>query len=285
MDKVKKLDTLMKDENTYIAPGVYDGISAKVGEKTGFQILSVTGNGAAASMLGTPDVGLTTMSEVVTVSGNIAECVDVPVIADADTGYGGKLNVYRTIREFEKNGLAGVHIEDQVNPKKCAYYQGERQVVTTDEHVERIKIATLARKNKKFQIIARTDALKSIGLEEAIKRAKKYEEAGADGIFVVGIREEREVQSIKSEINVPLIVNVNDGAPLTQYSLKELNKMGIKLVLYPATISHAAGKAISNVCKELYDNGNTNSCLNDILPRNEFNEILEIDKFIEIEKS
>ena len=281
----KNLKKLLADPHTYIVPGVYDGISAKLAEKAGFQVMSVTGNGLSACALGLPDVGLMSMREVVDYSRNINSAVNIPVLADADTGYGTALNVIRTVKEFEQAGLSGIHIEDQVSPKKCAYYEGEKELVSVEHQVYKLKAAISARKNSDFCIIARTDALLVYGFEEMLLRTKKYVEVGVDGIFVVGFSSIEQIIAFKNEFkDIPLIINLNDTNPLNELGFTCLEKLGVKLILYPATARSAAAKAISDAFICMQTEGNTKKIIDTLLPLDTFSKMMDMEIYQELEK-
>lgn len=282
INKRKTFKKILLDGNSYIVPGVYDGISAKIVEKVGFQLMSITGNGIAASTLGMPDIGLISMKEVADRAASIASCTYLPIIADADTGYGNGLNIIRTVTEFESAGVAGIHIEDQVSPKRCAYYGGRRNLVSVDEQVEKIKAAVYAKNDKDFCIIARTDALRSSGLKEAIERSKKYLEAGADAFFIVGLSDKAQILEIQREIKAPIVVNINDGDSLGRYSLEDFNELGVKFIFYPATIRSAAARAIKRAMESLHECGHTQNILQNLASLDEFNEIMDVSKYIKI---
>lgn len=281
----KNLKKLLADPHTYIVPGVYDGISAKLVEKVGFKVMSITGNGLGASALGLPDVGLMSMREVVDYSRNISNAVNIPVIADADTGYGAALNVIRTVREFEQAGLSGIHLEDQISPKKCAYYEGKKELVSIEHQVHKLKAAIATRKNTDFCIIARTDALLVYGFEEMLLRTRKYVEVGIDGVFVVGFSDIAQIAAFKREFrDVPLIVNLNDTNPLNKVGFKCFEELGVKLILYPATARSAAAKAVLDTLSCLHADGNTQKVLDELLPLDEFSSLMGAGDYQELEK-
>src|SRR5262250_3697991 len=187
-----RLRALLESGQTIVAPGAFDPLSARLVEETGFQVVYMTGFGTSASLIGRPDVGLLTMTEMAGNAARIADCVDIPVIADADTGYGNPLNVMRTVGAFEAAGVAGIHIEDQVAPKKCGHMEG-KLVVPADEMAAKIRAAAEARASPDFVIIARTDSRAVEGLERSVARARRYLAAGADALFVEALTSEDEV--------------------------------------------------------------------------------------------
>jgi len=225
MTSLEKLDRLMKREGIIVAPGCYDALTAKLIEKSGFEALYMTGAGVSMSTLGIPDVGLTTLSEMLTRVSQISQAVSIPLIADGDTGYGNPLNVYRTVREYERAGAAAIHIEDQVMPKKCGHELG-RKLVPVEEMKQKIQAALDARKSSQFRIIARTDARTEYGLEEALSRAKAYEEAGAEMIFVEAPQTVDEMKEIHRAINAPTLSNMVEGGKTPLLSAPELEAIG-----------------------------------------------------------
>ncbi len=284
MKKTGKLKKILTDRQTYIVPGVYDCISARLAEKAGFKLVSVTGNGMVAAVLGLPDVGLMTMREVVDCSRNIASCISLPAIGDADTGYGSALNTVRTVREFELAGLAGIHLEDQASPKKCAYYAGKRELVSIGHQVHKLRAVVETRQDKDFCLIARTDALLPYGMKEAAKRARAYMEAGADAVFVVGFTGEKEIDDFKRTCrDVPLIVNINDNNPLNGLGLKGFADLGVKLAFYPATLRSAAARAIKDALACLAG-GSTRPLLDGLMALDEFNQVLDVGFYQQLEE-
>jgi 2-methylisocitrate lyase-like PEP mutase family enzyme len=241
-------------EKMIIAPGAYDGISARLIAEAGYEVIYMTGAGTAASRIGQPDIGLTTMSEMVSNAAMIVECTDLPVIADADTGYGNALNVVRTVREYERANVAGIHLEDQVSPKRCGHLEG-KQIVPTEEFVQKIKAAVDTRRNPEFVIIARTDARAVHGFEEAIRRANLYIEAGADVGFVEAPMSVEEMAEIPKLVKGPCLLNMpGPGSKTPALPSGELKKMGYKIVIYP-TLTRFVLLAIRQALRGLKEKG------------------------------
>jgi carboxyvinyl-carboxyphosphonate phosphorylmutase len=240
-----RLRELLNGPELIVAPGAYDALSARLIAQAGFSVVYMTGFGTAASVLGEPDVGLLTMSEMVSRAAALAAVVgDVPLIADADTGYGNPINVGRTIREYERAGVASVHIEDQVWPKKCGHMEG-KQVIPLEEMVQKIRAAVDARQDPDFVIIARTDANAVTGFEDALRRGHAYHEAGADVIFIEAPRSVEELTAIvKSFPNVPLLYNWAESGKTPLLSLEEIRSLGFKLVIFPVSMLFAATHAM-----------------------------------------
>lgn len=254
-----RLRELLAGPDLIVAPGAYDALSARLIAQAGFPVVYMTGFGTAASVLGQPDVGLLTMSEMVSRAAALAAVVgDLPLIADADTGYGNPINVRRTIREYERAGVAGLHIEDQVWPKKCGHMEG-KQVIPKDEMVEKIHAAVDARQDADFVIIARTDANAVYGLEDAIQRGLAYREAGADVIFIEAPRSVAELRTIAQTFpDVPLLFNWAESGKTPALSLDEIRSLGYKLVLFPVSMLFAATHAMLGLL-EVFKQGQTST--------------------------
>jgi 2,3-dimethylmalate lyase len=245
MRTTTRLRELLAGPDLIVAPGAYDALSARLIAQAGFPAVYMTGFGTAASVLGQPDVGLLTMTEMVSRAAAIAAVIasvagDLPLIADADTGYGNPINVRRTIHEYERAGVAGLHIEDQVWPKKCGHMEG-KQVIPMDEMVQKVRAAVEARQDPDFVIIARTDANAVHGLEDAIRRGKAYHEAGADVIFIEAPRSMTELRSIAQAFpGVPLLFNWAESGKTPPLPLEEIRALGFKLVIFPVSLLFAA---------------------------------------------
>ena len=246
-DGPARLRALLAGDGPVVAPGAYDALSARLIEAAGFPAVYMTGFGVTASLIGRPDVGLLTMTEMTQTAGRICSAVDVPVIADADTGYGNALNVIRTVREYEAAGVAGIHLEDQVAPKRCGHLEG-KQVIPVETMVDRIRAAVAARRNPDFLLIARTDARAVEGLESALLRARRYREAGADMLFVEAPVSSAEISTIATELaGVPLLFNWAEGGKTPATSLDRLRSLGFSLVICPISALLAAAGAVREV--------------------------------------
>src|SRR5262249_22509830 len=226
-----------------LAPGIYDGIWARVAGRMDFPALYMTGSGATASMLGLPDAGLATYSDMVGRAEMICAVVSTPLIADADTGYGGLLNVQRTVRGYEAAGVAAIQIEDQEMPKKCGHTPG-RRVVPAEEMVLKIKVACEARRHPETMIVARTDARTAHGLDEALRRAHLYEEAGADIIFVESPESEAELERIGREVSKPLLANMVEFGKTPRVESARLKEWGFDVAIYPGLGFSVAAEAM-----------------------------------------
>lgn len=232
-----------------VAPGAYDGIGARLIEQAGFGAVYMTGAGTSAA-LGYPDFGLLTMSEMVANAAAMANAIGVPLIADADTGYGNELNVTRTVREYESRGVAAIHIEDQVSPKRCGHLDG-KEVISREEFVSKITAAVQARRSAEFVIIARTDARAMHDLEEAIWRANAALEAGADVAFVEALQTVEEVSAVPKRVHGPCLLNIVPGGRTPVFDLRQAEDMGYKMVLLPGLMLKAAIDAGDAVLAEL----------------------------------
>ena len=252
MSVATRLRELLAQPDLFVAPGAYDALSARLIAQAGFPAVYMTGFGTAASVLGQPDVGLLTMSEMVSRAAALAAVVgDRPLIADADTGYGNPINVRRTIREYERAGVAAVHIEDQLWPKKCGHMEG-KQVIPLDEMVQKIRAAVDARQDPNFVIIARTDANAVYGLEDALRRGRAYREAGADVIFIEAPRSIEELRTIAQAFpDVPLLYNWAESGKTPLLSLEEIHALGFKLVIFPVSMLFAATQALLDLLEAL----------------------------------
>jgi len=284
MRQTTRLRNLLVRRGIIVAPGAHDASTARIIQQTGgFQAVYMTGSGAAMSILGEPDIGLLTMTEMVTHAHNLARAVDLPVIADADTGYGNALNVMRTVKEYESAGVAALHIEDQVAPKKCGHFEG-KQVISMIEMVGKIKAALDARTDPDFVIIARTDSRAVLGLDEAIQRALAYAEAGADAIFVEAPQSLQELETIARSIETPLLVNMDEGTKTPLLTVQELEKMGYKIVIFPRSAPCAAAKTIQELMQLLKQTGTTKGFADRIVTFEERNLITGLAKYRDLEK-
>jgi carboxyvinyl-carboxyphosphonate phosphorylmutase len=238
-----------------IAPGAYDALSARLVERAGFEAVYMTGFGAAASLLGRPDVGLLSFAEMVDQARRIAQAVGVPVIADADDGYGNPLNVIRTVREYEAAGVAALHLEDQVSPKRCGHLEG-KEVIPAEEMVEKVRAAVEARRSPDLLIIARTDARAVEGLDAALDRARRYRDAGADMLFVEAPEDEDEVAAVADAFpDTPLLFNAVDGGRTPPLHVDHLRELGFRMIICPVSALFAATRAVLEALARLRTDG------------------------------
>ena len=265
-----RLRELLDTGETILAPGAFDPLAARCVEEAGFGAVYMTGFGTAAAMLGRPDVGLVTMTEMVDNAARIAACVDIPVIADADTGYGNPVNVIRTVGAFEAAGVAGIHIEDQVAPKKCGHMDG-KAVISTDEMTQKIRAAVDARVSSDFAIIARTDAVAVEGLDRAVDRAGEYRAAGADVLFIEAVRTEEEAATVAEAFpGVPLLFNWAEGGKTPPIGLGRLKDLGYRIVIFPISTLLAATGAMRSILAEISATGTPAASLPDLPTFDEF---------------
>ena len=251
-----RLRELLARPEPLVAPGAYDALSARLVEQAGFDVVYMTGFGTTASLAGRPDVGLLTGTEMVDNARRIAAAVDVPVIADADTGYGNAINVVRTVQAYEQAGVAGIHLEDQVMPKKCGHMSG-KAVIPADEMVGKIRAAVAARRDPDFLLIARTDAAAVEGLSAAIDRARAYADAGADVLFVEAPTSEDDIARVAEELRgvAPLVFNWAEGGRTPPIPLARIAELGFALVLFPIGTLLAATAGIRRLLASLRDDG------------------------------
>ena len=271
------------DEDILVMPVAYDAVAAKIIEQVGFKAIALGGYATSASLLGKPDMSLLTLTEIVNHARNIAEAVNIPVFTDGDTGHGGVTNVIRMVREFEKAGVAGFFIEDQVFPKRCGHLEG-KQVVSVEEMIAKIKAAVDAREDPDFVIMARTDALAIYGLEEAIDRANKFRAAGADLLFVEAPTSKEEMIKINREVNGPTMAIQAEGAKTPLMNVKELESLGYNVVVYPGSALYAAAWAVRQVMEELIAKGTTAGYMNKMITFNEFNDMIGLHEILGKEK-
>ncbi len=255
---------------TILAPGAFDPLAARLVEEAGFPAVYMTGFGTSAALLGRPDVGLLSMTEMVGNAARIADCVDIPVIADADTGYGNPLNVIRTIAAYEAAGVAAVHIEDQVAPKKCGHMEG-KQVIPAGEMAQKIRAAVDARTQPEFMIIARTDARAVEGLAAALDRARQYRQAGADALFIEALTSEQEAAAAADAFpDVPLLFNWAEGGKTPPLSLDRLCELGYRIVIFPISTLLAATAAMRRILREIAQAGTPVAALPELPSFGEF---------------
>lgn len=255
------------------APGVYDMISARIADRMGFPALYMTGFGVVASYLGLPDAGLATYTDMVGRVNQICTIASTPLIADADTGYGGLLNVAHTLLGYSKAGAAAVQFEDQEFPKKCGHTPG-RRVIPTADMVKKIRVAVEARGDGDILIVARTDARTAHGLDEALRRAEAYAKAGADILFVESPESEREMEKICASFELPLMANMVEGGKTPVLSAARLTELGYRIAIFPAAGFLAAGAALDSIYKTLQRDGSSVDATAPLYPFNDFAKLM-----------
>jgi len=282
MKKTTILKNLILDKEILVMPGAHDALSAKIIEQVGFKAVTMGGYAASAASLAKPDVSLLTLTEYVNIVRNIVEAVDLPLFVDGDTGHGNVTNVQRTVRLFESAGVAGLFIEDQVFPKRCGHMEG-KQIISTEEMVAKIKAAVDARVDQDLVIMARTDAVATDGLDEAIERGNRYAEAGADLIFVEAPTSKEEMLRSNREIKAPTNAIQIEGGKTPLLTVKELEELGFNVVVYPNVTVYATAWALKGLWEGLKRHGSTKHWLDKIIPFNEFNTLIGLDKVRELE--
>jgi 2,3-dimethylmalate lyase len=279
-----RLRALLDSGEMIVAPGAFDPLSARLVEEAGFPAVYMTGFGTSAALIGRPDVGLLTMTEMAGNAGRIAACVDVPVIADADTGYGNPLNVIRTVGAYEAAGVAGIHIEDQVAPKKCGHMEG-KLVIPAEEMAAKVRAAVDARTQPEFVIIARTDARAVEGLERALLRARMYREAGADVLFIEALTTEAEAEeAVRAFPGVPLLFNWAEGGKTPPIGLDRLEELGYRIVIFPISTLLAATGAMRGILREIARAGTPAAALHELPTFAEFVDFIGLPQVHEAEQ-
>jgi 2-methylisocitrate lyase-like PEP mutase family enzyme len=276
-----RIHSLLEKDGTLIFPGVYDALGAKLVERAGFPLTFISGYSVAATHLGLPDFGYLTQTEMVATAKRVCASVKIPVIIDADTGYGNALNVIRTVDELIDAGAAGMFLEDQVWPKRCGHMKGKR-VIPAEEHVQKIRAAVDARGKRDFFIVARTDARQVNSLDDAIQRCRKYKEAGADALFVEAPRSNEELATIARELPPPLVANMLEGGVTPLLTKDELAKIGFQLIVCPLTALYASAKAMQDMFQLIKTRGTTRDVLDQLLPFQQFHEIIDLDAYYKL---
>ena len=281
---MKSIRKLLQDKSRpLVIPGVYDAIGAKIVEKVGFEAMFQTGYGTSATLFGMPDYGFIGSTETVDNARRICRAVSVPVIVDADTGYGNALSVWKLVQELENAGASGIFLEDQRWPKRCGHMQG-KEVVPIDEYAEKLQAALDARSNKNFIIVARTDARATEGLDKAIERGLYYKKVGADVIFVEAPKTIQEMKKIGSAIDAPLVANMIEGGTTPLSSATKLFEMGFKIILYPLSVLFSNTYATLQILRELKRSGTTRKLNKKLVNFDQFNDLVELKKYRKLEK-
>jgi carboxyvinyl-carboxyphosphonate phosphorylmutase len=280
-----RLRALLAEAAPLVAPGAYDALSARLVEQAGFDAVYLTGFGASASQLGRPDVGLLSASEMVDQVRRLVDAVEVPVIADADTGYGNAINVIRTVRAYEQAGVAALHLEDQVMPKKCGHMSG-KAVIPLEEMVGKIRAAAEARRDPDLVLIARTDAAAVHGLDDAIARARAFAEAGADVLFVEAPTSEADIARVAGELEgvAPLVFNWAEGGRTPPIPLERIAELGFSLVLYPIATLLAATTAVRAVLQTIRTDGSPTRAMDELPTFEEFTDLIGLPEVQTLEQ-
>jgi 2-methylisocitrate lyase-like PEP mutase family enzyme len=281
MKQTTTLKKMIQSKEILVAPGAFDALSAKLIEAVGFKAVYMTGFGTAASIFGVPDIGLLTMTEMVENAKRISDAVGIPVIADADTGYGNHLNVMRTVEEYEKAGIAAIQIEDQISPKRCGHMEGQK-LISMEDMAAKIRAAVALRKDKEMVLIARTDAISAEGFDEAIRRGNRYREEGADVIFIEAPTTIEQLEKIPKLVKGPLLINIAPKTPVLHY--KRYEEMGYSIAIYPPLSLTASYVAIREKLMELKEEGILKDGAHGGVPFDELLDFLGLKKYRALEE-
>lgn len=277
MKKTTLFKKLVLDDEILVLPGAYDSLSAKIVEQAGFKAVTFGGYPASGSLLAKPDVSLLTLTEMVNQARYIAEAVDIPLFVDGDTGHGNVTNVARTVREFERAGVAGLFIEDQVFPKRCGHMEG-KQVISKEEMITKIKAAVDTRRDDDLMIMARTDSLAVSGIDDAIERGNRYAEAGADIIFIEAPPSVPEMRRVCTEVKAPMLANMVEGGKTPLLTAKELQAIGYRIVAFPLTTLYAAAYGVRLAMDALFKMGTTAGHMEKMITFADFNQLVGLEK-------
>jgi carboxyvinyl-carboxyphosphonate phosphorylmutase len=274
---------LSRQNDILVMPGVYDALTAKIAEHVGFEAIFQTGYGTSASLLALPDFGFLSITETVENARRITRAVDIPLIVDVDTGYGNPLTVSKLVDDLQRIGVSGIFLEDQVWPKRCGHMVG-KEVINSQEYVQKLKAAIDAKKkDSDFIIVARTDAMAPLGIEEALKRGKLYREMGADLVFVEAPRSLDDMKKIAKQIDAPLVANMIEEGITPNLTSNELLEMGYKIALFPLSGLYSSSFAIFETFKTLKETGTTKSLKHKMMRFKEFNKLVNLDKYMNME--
>lgn len=272
-----KLKTLLNQNGIVVAPGCHDALGAKIIERVGFEAAYMTGNGVSSSLIGKPDIGLLTMTEMVNRARGMAAAINIPLICDADTGYGSMNNVIRTVEEYEAAGVSAIHIEDQTIPKKCGAMEGLK-FVSMEEHVAKIKTAVKARQDENFLIIARTDSRVTMGLKEAIRRGKACAAAGADLVYVEMLESVDEMKEVTRSIDAPLMFDILENTRVPYLNVKELENIGYKLVIFCLSATFLYAQTMLDLMTSLKKTGSTSEFFDKMMTIHDYEELLGLSQ-------
>ena len=274
----KKLKDAIANNNPLKIVGTINAYSSLLAEKEGHNAIYLSGGGVAASSLGVPDLGISSLQDVLIDVERITNATSVPLLVDADTGWGGAFNIARTVKSFINYGAAGLHIEDQVSQKRCGH-RPNKEIVSTTEMIDRIKAAVDAKTDNDFVVMARTDALANEGLDLAIERAVAYQEAGADALFPEAFIELDQYRELKKHVKIPILANITEFGKTPLFGCEELSQSGVDMVLYPLTAFRAMSKAAEEVFKEIKMSDNQESLLKNMQTRDELYDVLDYHSF------
>lgn len=276
-NKADLIRDLLTEKGPLVMPGVYDALSAKLAAQAGFEVIFITGYSLSATLLGEPDFGLLTQTEMLSAAQRICSVVDAPVIVDADTGYGNAINVVRTVQELTRRGAAGMFLEDQVWPKRCGHMRG-KQVIPLEEQLKKLTAAIDARESGRLYIVARTDARQALGLTEAIRRGVAFKEAGADAVFIEAPESKEEMREIARNVPGPLVANMIERGVTPLMEPDELKQLGFELIVWPLGPLYASTKALKDLYTTLRRKGTTKEMLDRLISFSEFHDIIGLEK-------
>jgi len=277
MAKAESIRRALAAKGQLILPGVYDALSAKIAARAGFEVTFITGYSLSATLLGEPDFGLLTQTEVVSAAQRICSVIDIPVIVDADTGYGNAINVIRTVQDLIRAGAAGMFLEDQVWPKRCGHMRG-KQVIPLEEQLNKLRAAVEAKGQEDFFIVARTDSRQALGLDEAIKRGIAFKNAGADAVFIEAPESKEEMREIAKHVKGHLVANMLERGVTPLMGPAELKELGFDLVVWPLAPLYSVAKSLTDVYTTLRREGSTISILDRLMPFDDFNGIVGLNE-------
>ena len=275
--KAALIRALLKQKGSLLMPGVYDALSAKLAARADFEVIFTTGYSLSATLLGEPDFGLLTQTEMLAAAQRICGVVEQPVIVDADTGYGNAINVIRTVKELIRAGAAGLFLEDQVWPKRCGHMKG-KAVIPLEEQLKKLTAALEAREGGDLFVVARTDARQALGLKEAIRRGVAFKQAGADAVFIEAPETKEEMREIAQAVPGPLVANMIERGVTPLMSPEELSEVGFQMIVWPLAPLYASAKALKEVYGALRAQGTTQGILDRLMPFDEFHEIVGLDE-------
>jgi 2,3-dimethylmalate lyase len=277
MERAEMIRRYLRENGQLIMPGVYDALSAKIACRAGFEVIFITGYSLSATLLGEPDFGVLTQTEMLAATRRICSVANVPVIVDADTGYGNAINVIRTVQELFRAGAAGMFLEDQVWPKRCGHMKG-KQVIPLDEYLKKLRAAVEARGDGDFYIVARTDARQALGLSEAITRGQAFKGAGADAVFIEAPETKEEMKEISRHVPGPLVANMLERGVTPIMGPQELRDLGFALVVWPLAPVYSVAQSLKDVYSTLRRDGSTKAISDKLMPFDEFNQIVGLDE-------
>ena len=283
MKKTTLLKKLILDRDVLVMPGVHDVLSAKIAEKVGAKAVQVSGYGLSACYLGLPDMGILTLTQMAEITRNICRAVDIPVMADGDTGFGNAINLYYAVKEFEAAGAAGINLEDQLFPKRCGHMQG-KQIISLDEGVKKIQAAVDAKTDPDFVINARTDAIAVYGVDEAIKRGNAYAKAGADLIFVEAPTGEEDIKRVIQSIDAPVSINMLYGKKTPPISVEQIASYGAARVSVPIASVMATAYALEKLYKHILEKGEITTIQDVSYAFDHFTDLLGMQHILELER-